>query len=192
MITPAAGPRRRFCFVIPPCAAQLPAVLSRVLPLLLLLALFAPPATPASAAADADGLRLVRVFTGWREADSFKRISEFFDGREHTGREIVLRTHPEERAGYYFLVRLGQPAGAPRSVKFVLQVIGPASPRPREFTFAGTVPRKGGVFHLGLTGPDWTREQKDPVAWRLDVFGADGAALATERSYLWDKPPDQP
>lgn len=169
-------------------------MLSRALPpfpLLLLLAVLAPPAAPPAAAADAGGLRLVRVFSGWREADSFKRISEYFDGRENTGRDIVLRTHPTERAGYYFLVRLAQ-AGEPRPVKFALQVIGPTSPRPREFTFAGTVPAKGGVFQLGLTGPDWTRELKDPVAWRLDVLGADGATLATERSYLWDKPPDQP
>ncbi|MBN8527563.1 MAG: hypothetical protein J0M02_19695 [Planctomycetes bacterium] len=66
----------------------------------------------------AQDLSIVRTFTGWRDGASFKRISEYFDGKENTGRETVLRTHPEQRTGYYFLVRVANP-GAPLPVRFM-------------------------------------------------------------------------
>ena len=55
--------------------------------------------------ASATELTIVHVYTGWRTAASFKRISEYLDGKEHTGGEAVLRTHPDQRGGFYFLVR---------------------------------------------------------------------------------------
>ncbi|RXK53332.1 hypothetical protein ESB00_16680 [Oleiharenicola lentus] len=137
--------------------------------------------------ASATDLTIVRVFTGWRDAASFKRISEYFDGKENTGGEAVLRTHPEQRGGYYFLVRVTNPAAA-RPVTARLQVITHTAAQPQTFTFAPALKAGATVFHLGLTGPDWPDAKADPVAWKLELTDADGKVLATEKSYLWEKP----
>ena len=163
-----------------------PAVLLRRC--LLLLALAATSAALPSAALAKDGeLTIVRVFTGWRDAASFKRIAEYFDGQEHTGGRIVLRTHPDQRAGYYFLVRTANP-GAAQAVKFSLLLSLPGEPKPKTVAFTADLPAGAAVLDLGLTGADWPDAKTNPVAWKLDLLAADGRVLATEKSYLWEKP----
>jgi hypothetical protein len=132
-------------------------------------------------------VRIVRTFSGWREADSFKRISEYFNGRENTGGEIVVRTHPDQRGGYYFLVRVVND-GAPVGAHIVLHVVTPDNAAPRTFTFDTTLPGKEAVFDLGVTGTDWPDAKIHAVAWRLDLLDGAGRTLATGKSYLWDKP----
>lgn len=159
--------------------------------LLTLIAVTAAMALPSEALAKeggtSDGLLIVRTFTGWRDAASFKRISEYFDGKENTGRETVLRTHPEQRTGYYFLVRLANP-GATQQVRFQLQLSGQGASAPHTVDFPAEVKSGSGVFQLGLTGPEWQDAKSQPVAWHLRVLAEDGRALASEKSYLWEKP----
>jgi len=138
-------------------------------------------------AATAAEVRVVRVFTGWRDAASFKRISEYFTGRENTGGEVMLRTQPASRSGYYFLVRTDND-GPAREVCFHLEVVVPGAPEPRHFHFTAPLPAGNQVYQLGLTGADWAGAPVSPTAWKLEVLGTDGGALATEKSYLWEKP----
>jgi hypothetical protein len=137
--------------------------------------------------ASAADLTITRVYSGWRDAASFKRISEYFNGRENTGGEAVLRTHPGQRAGYYFLVRITNP-GTARPVTAHLQVITDAAAKPLDFRFNPELGAKDTVIHLGLTGPDWPEATTNPVAWKLDLTDAEGKLLATDKSYLWEKP----
>lgn len=139
---------------------------------------------PLAAAAD---LTIVRVYSGWREAASFKRISEYFTGKENTGGQAIFRTQPDQRAGFYFLVRVTNPDTA-RPVTARLELITDATARPVIHTFPVTLAAGTTVFHLGLTGPDWPDPKADPVAWKLDLTDATGRILATEKSYLWEKP----
>jgi len=146
-------------------------------------ALFALAGTaPASA-----GVGIVHAFPGWREAASFKRISEYFTGQENTGGEIVRRTHPDQRGGYYFLLRM-ENDGPAVSARVALQVVLPGSPEAKTFTFSVTLPEKTCVLDLGLTGADWPGPKINAVAWRFEVTDESGRVLATEKSYLWDKP----
>ena len=130
---------------------------------------------------------IVRVFTGWRDAASFKRISEYFDGRENTGGETVLRTRPDQRGGYYFLVRAANP-GAPLAVKVNVQLVMPSAAKPKEFTFPADLKSGSTVLNLGFTGTDWPDARTNPMAWKLELLSADGRVLAVEKSYLWEKP----
>lgn len=139
---------------------------------------------PFASAAD---LTIARVFTGWRDAASFKRISEYFDGRENSGGMTVLRTHPDQRAGYYFLVRTAN-AGGHRSVQARLEIITAAAAQPVVHTFSTELKSGDTTFQLGLTGPDWPEARTSPVAWKLDLTDPDGRVLVTEKSYLWEKP----
>lgn len=132
-------------------------------------------------------VRVVRVFTGWRDAGSFKRISEYFTGRENTGGEIVLRTQPAARGGYYFLVRTDND-GPAREIRFRLEVVTPGATEPRHFEFAARLPAGTQVYQLGLTGSDWAASTISPMAWKLELIDAAGQPLALEKSYLWEKP----
>ncbi len=141
-----------------------------------------------AAASAQQPLAIKHVYTGWRDAASFKRISEYFDGQENTHGEAILRTHPEQRGGFYFLVRVANP-GAARPIKASLHVITSANARTSDYQFSTEL--KGNddtVFQLGLTGADWTDPKGHPVAWKLDLLDSDGKALASETSYLWEKP----
>jgi len=152
--------------------------------LLALILLLAPAARAESAAVE-----IVRVFTGWRDATSFERISEYFDGRENTGGIAILRTQPGERDGYYWLVRLKNGGPALGGAKFELQVISPASPEARVFAFPVDLPAGSAVYRLGLTGPDWPGAQARPVAWRLSLLAADGHTVIATQSFLWGEAP---
>lgn len=155
--------------------------------LFLLLALTAAASLPLGAAVKDGNIAIVRVFTGWRDASSFKYISEYFTGRENTHGEVVLRTQPDQRGGYYFLVRTANP-GAAIHVTFKLQLILPTGHKVQEQSFASDLKSGDTVLHLGLTGSDWPNPKANPVAWKLDLLGPDGRLLATEKSYLWEKP----
>ena len=132
-------------------------------------------------------LTINHVYTGWRNGASFKRISEYFTGQENTRGEAMLRTHPEQRTGFYFLVRTSNP-GAARSIKATLHVITSANARATDYHFATELKAGTTVFNLGLTGTDWTDPKANPVAWKLDLTDNDGQPLASETSYLWEKP----
>ena len=140
------------------------------------------------AGARAAEVEFVRVWPQWREAESFERISEFFGGGENRSGQIVLRTHADARAGYYFLVRIAS-AAAVAGAKFELQVIRPDAPEPKTFSFPAVAPAGSAVFQLGLTGADWPGGKAvHPVAWKLALLAADGRVLADQRSFLWEKP----
>jgi hypothetical protein len=133
-------------------------------------------------------VEFLRVWPGWRGAESFDRISEYFGGPENTGRHKVLRTHAEDRAGYYFLVRV-KSAAALAAATFEVSVIRPDTPEPKTYRFPTSVPPKETVFQLGLTGVDWPQHDKaNPVAWKLVLLGTDGQVLAERKSFLWEKP----
>lgn len=136
---------------------------------------------------DSSDLSIVRVYSSWRDAASFKRISEYFDGKENTGREIVLRSHPDQRTGYYFLVRLKNSA-APLRANAHLQLIRGDWTTPRTTVFPMEIGTGSTAFQLGMTGPEWQDPKEQPIAWHLEVFAEDGRVLASEKSYLWEKP----
>jgi len=138
--------------------------------------------------ARAANVEFIRVWPEWREAGSFMSISEYFTGHEVTGGWTVVRTHKESRAGYYFLARVKNPGAAADGATFVLQVITPTSADPKTFRFPADIPKGSNVFELGLTGADWPGSTTHPVAWKLELHGADGRMLAEKASFLWEKP----
>ncbi len=130
----------------------------------------------------------VRVWPGWRTEESFRRLSEYFGGKENTGGQIVLRTHADTRAGFYFLARVGNAGGALAGASFVLHLIAPDSAEPKVFAFPAAIPAGATVFNLGLTGADWPGPKVHPVAWKLELTSSKGRVLADQKSFLWEKP----
>jgi hypothetical protein len=136
-------------------------------------------------------LKIVRILTDWRDADSFHRLSEYFGSKENDGGIKVLRSQPADHNGYYWLIRLKNQDGAVAGAKFELKVISPASPEPKTFTFAADIPSGGCLFQIGLTGSDWPGDKARPDAWHLSLLAADGTTLLARESYLWELPAPQ-
>ena len=130
---------------------------------------------------------IVRVWPAYRDADSFRRITEYMGGRESTGNEIVLRTQADSRDGYYFLTRLKNDSATP-GASFVLEVILPGNPAVHTFTFAADLPAGRQVYQLGVTGADWPGKGTRPSAWRVTIRSSEGAILAERTSFLWTAP----
>lgn len=130
---------------------------------------------------------VVHVWPTQRSADSFRRISEYVDGTENSGRETVLRTRPDARDGCYFLTRTK--ADTPvAGATLVLEIVLPGSPEVHTYPFSVDVPAGRRVFQVGVTGTDWPDTQTRPAAWRVTIRSADGALLADSPSFLWSVP----
>ena len=109
-------------------------------------------------------VEVVRVWPEYRTAGSFDRISEYFTDKENPGNQIILRTHPESREGYYFFARIKTPADI-SGARVVIDVIMPANAEPKTFTLPAPELRKGVVLlNPGLTGGDWPDAAARPAA----------------------------
>jgi hypothetical protein len=131
---------------------------------------------------------VVRASATYRDSRQFFRISEFFTNRENTGSDIVVRSREDERAGYYFTVRLKKYPYRHDAVEEAvhLEVIMPGDVEPTLFTFPlGPSKRKNPLILIGLTGADWPDASALPLAWRISFLDGAGAILAQERSFLW-------
>ncbi len=121
------------------------------------------------------------------QEDDFKRISEYLTGKEHKGDRILLRTDPEARTGYYFTLILDESA---RRLPTGTTIVGEfhtaksLDVQVRTFTLPAKRPNTKEIF-VGLTGEDWSEEGPVPSAWRFTIKDANGAVLATQKSYLW-------
>jgi hypothetical protein len=145
-----------------------------------------------AASAHAADVTFVRVWPGYRTAESFDRISEYLTGEENTGGETVLRSQPAQRDGFYFLVRLKNASEAIAGASVELSVITPNSATPRTLNFKADLPAGQHVFDCGLTGADWPDANIHPVAWKIVIRATGGAELASTQSFLWSKPDAAP
>ncbi len=145
------------------------------------LSAFSPSAFPAAPA-----VTLTRILPGYQTADHFKRISEYLDGQENRSGQILLRSQPASRDGYYFLLRIENPDTAQHNLVAELQLIAPDAPTAKTHTFPlATLPTGSRIVQLGLTGSDWPDAKAHPVAWQLRLLAADGTELLRRQSHLW-------
>lgn len=151
----------------------------------LLLALGAPPAANAAAPEPA---AFVRIWPGYRTAESFTTVGELFGGGERRSGRILRRTQPDSREGFYFLTRLRLAEALP-AAEVRLELVLPSSPNVVTHRFALDLPSGEPVLHLGVTGSDWPGADSRPVAWRLSVRRpATGEVLIQRQSSLWTAP----
>jgi hypothetical protein len=139
-------------------------------------------------AAHAAELTFKRVWPEWHDSESFQSYYEDHTGHELTGKWIVLRSQPGKRGGLYFLTRVENPGPELTGGTFVVRVITLESVETKTFSFPATVPVGSKLFEIGLTGTDWTAPREQPVAWEVELDGADGRVIARKKSYLWEKP----
>ncbi len=148
-------------------------------------------ATRAPSGTSTEGVVIAHVDQRYIPDADFRRISEYFTGRENTSGRLIERTDPQQRAGYYFILSLEWhphttlSAGTQADLDYILK----GDPQPRHAHFVFSAPT--GTFHeilLGLTGTNWTDQNATMVAWKVALEDAAGAVLATQQSFLWSLP----
>jgi len=121
------------------------------------------------------------------ETEQFKRISEYMTGKEYLGDRVILRTNPQERAGYYFTLILDEDVRRlPKGTVVVGEFYTPKSveKQTHEFKLPSKRVSTDEIF-IGLTGEDWPQDSGVPAAWRFTIKDANGAVLGEKQSYLW-------
>ena len=132
-------------------------------------------------------VELIRVWPGYRTADSFVGIGEYFGGEERTRGRQIRRSQPAERGGYYWLVRVRSAVAVPEAL-LELQVIRPGQPDPETHRFPCALKPGSQPILVGLTGDDWPEAEVAPTAWHVRLLDPTGATLAAEGSFLWSTP----
>ena len=123
----------------------------------------------------------------WDQVE-FKRVIEYFTGKEFSGRHLILRSNPEKRTGMYFELSFGKPFIAlPKNSLIALQLYrsGALYPKLYEFKMPEDMREKKDIL-LGVTGDDWPSRETRLIAWRMEVRTVDQKLLAQKQSFLWD------
>lgn len=128
-----------------------------------------------------------RVWPGYRSAESFTTISEYFGGADSQANREALRTQPAERDGYYWLTRTKTPTAHP-GAKLHIEVTRAGETTPSLYSFTCDVKAGSHALFIGLTGTDWADPGAAPVAWRISLIDARGNLLASRNSFLWGQP----
>lgn len=120
--------------------------------------------------------------------EQFKRIAEYWTGKENTGGRLILRSDADERSGYYFTLILNQKLKKlPRGTVVLGEFYAGASldVQSYEFPLPNRLPKNKEIF-IGLTGEDAPADQRAPAAWRFTLKAPSGEVLAQKQSYLWE------
>jgi hypothetical protein len=123
------------------------------------------------------------------EESAFKRIPEYFTGREFTGRNIYCRSNLRDRSGYYFVIKVNDPSSEINAdCCWVVDWVPPLDPKPKtqKIPLAEEDIRGKEVF-IGLTGEDWKDPLLKPLAWRISLVSKKGVTLGQHKSFLWSK-----
>ena len=136
----------------------------------------------------AQALSIKQVYHEYKEGDDFRRITEYFTGRENQGRRVITRSQPSEYGGYYFVVITDKSINKlPPDSQIEVAVILPNAPEPEVYTL--TIPQKQSRLcevYAGITGSDWPDPLQMPIAWCIKVQDTQGNELARRHSFLWN------
>jgi len=119
----------------------------------------------------------------------FKRIPEFFTGKEFSGWKVYCRTNPADREGFYFVVKVtGDVPQSSADCHWLLEWITPLDPTAQQKKVLLTDQKISGkeVF-IGLTGSDWPDPSVQPIAWCLSLVDSEERILGQSQSFLWSK-----
>ncbi len=131
-------------------------------------------------------IELQRVWPGYRTAESFTTLAEYFGGPVSATNQATLRTQPLSRDGYYWLTRTNSHTAYPAST-IRLEITRQGATEPSVYSFDWDVPKGSHAVFVGLTGTDWADPTAVPVAWRLSFLAPSGKLLTSTHSFLWNQ-----
>lgn len=132
-------------------------------------------------------VKIVEIMPRYIKTEEFKRISEYMTGKENPGRRVIIRTDPQQRDGYYFVLVLNRnvrklPPDAYIQGEFYTSKS--LDLQTYRFELPSILPSTREIF-IGLTGENQPEENIIPAAWRFTIKNSQEEILAQEKSYLW-------
>ena len=124
------------------------------------------------------------VYSQFRDADSFKRISEHMSGEENPGRYAIARTHPENRRGHYIALKIDS-SDQPNQWKTIrIQIVRPGEQDAISYDLPISVKGKTRAL-IGLTDSYWSDGEHAPLAWKAEMLDSQGNTVSSAQSFLW-------
>jgi len=124
------------------------------------------------------------IFSDRRDADSFKRISEYLSGEEDPGRYVIARTDPSQRDGYYIALKLETSDQPNKADKVRLYFVRPGSQDIETKTLTiGPINKNRAL--IGMTDDIWGTTRAIPTAWKIEFLDSAGAIISSSQSFLW-------
>lgn len=119
----------------------------------------------------------------------FKRIPEFFTGKEFQGWKVYCRSNPKERDGFYFVVKVsGISSEMSPNAYWKLDWISSINPASQTVKIPVNNPDiVGKEVFIGLTGNDWPGKLVKPLAWRICLMDSEDHVIAKRQSFLWSQ-----
>lgn len=129
---------------------------------------------------------LTIISTEHRDADSFKRVSEYLTGKNSDGRYTVYRSDESTRDGFYISL-LADKRSSISSVETVkVKFVRAGTQEVDTFEIpAGTVKKKR--ILVGFTGSEWANKKALPVAWKVEFLSGSGSIIESSQSFLWSE-----
>jgi hypothetical protein len=119
----------------------------------------------------------------------FKRVPEFFTGKEFSGWKVYCRTNRADREGFYFVVKVtGDVPPSSADCHWLLEWITPLDLTAQQKKVS--LPDQnisGKEVFIGLTGSDWPDPSVHPIAWSLSLVDSEEGILGKSQSFLWSK-----
>lgn len=118
------------------------------------------------------------------DADSFKRVSEYFTGKESEGRYHILRSDDTRRDGFYVSLLAEEKSDIKRVSKIRIQFVRPGTQDVEQREFTQLSLHKPRLL-VGLTESEWLDTNSRPVAWKIDLIDSDDLTIESAKSFLW-------
>ena len=134
-----------------------------------------------------DSVEILEIKPRYMETEEFKRISEYMTGEEYQGDRTIIRTQPDNRNGFYFVLILNKDIRRlPHDSKVIGEAYVPHLVDLQTYTFNLPPERaSSNELFLGITGTDWVDPQAVPSAWRFTIKDGNDRTIGTAQNYLW-------
>ncbi|MBK1879417.1 hypothetical protein [Pelagicoccus mobilis] len=129
---------------------------------------------------------LTIISTNHRDADSFKRFSEFFTGKHSDGRYSVFRSDETSRDGFYVSLLAKDKSILPKVSEVKVQYVKSGSQDIHSFTLPVIELNKKRIL-VGFTGGEWESGDSHPVAWKIELLDSSSKPIDSAQSFLWSE-----
>ena len=134
------------------------------------------------------GITIKTAYTRYYEDGDIRPIGQYFGGSlKWQGFRTVIASDPATPAGQYFIAKINNSDSVqPTKARMTLYLSN--SKNSSTYTWNLTGESVKGWLYLGLTGKDWPSEQVKPLAWKIELLGADDSLMVEWKSFLWEMP----
>lgn len=130
---------------------------------------------------------LTIISTEHRDADSFKRFSEYLTGKASDGRYSVFRSDSSSRDGFYVSLQASDKSLLNKVSTVRIQFVPPSTQKITTLEFSAEKLKKKRIL-VGLTDPNWLDPSSRPVAWKIDLLDSNQNVVESAQSFLWSEP----